>query len=93
MEIKLKSGKTIKFKDVTIDEQDEMLDAVQYEYGDDMQPKGVKMMHSTMTKWIRIGVKGDTSDKFIKSLTLEDKVAIFTKMQSIYLVGDEKASK
>jgi hypothetical protein len=53
----------------------------------------IKMMHSTMTKWIRIGLEGDTSDKFLKTLTLEDRTEIFTKMQSYYLVGEEKASK
>ena len=89
MEMKLKSGKTIKFKD----EREEMLDSVQYEYTKDGKVQGVKMMHSTMTKWIRIGVDGDTSDKFLKTLTLEDKTEIFTEMQSLYLVGEEKASK
>ena len=51
------------------------------------------MMHSTMTKWIRIGVDGDTSDEFLQKLTLQDKIEIFTKMQNLYLVGEEKASK
>ena len=92
MEIKLKSGKTIKFKDVTIDEQDEMLDAVQYEYGDDMQPKGVKMMHSTMTKWLRTCLE-DCTDEFILGLKLDEKSEIFTKLQSMFFVGEEKASK
>ena len=93
MEFKLKSGKKIKLKDVSIDERDEMLDSVQYEYTKDGKVQGVKMMHSTMTKWIRIGVDGDTSYKFLKTLTLEDKTEIFTEMQSLYLVGEEKASK
>ena len=93
MEMKLKSGKKIKLKDVSINERDEMLDSVQYEYTKDGKVQGVKMMHSTMTKWIRIGVDGDTSDKFLKTLTLEDKTEIFTEMQSLYLVGEEKASK
>ena len=93
MEMKLKSGKKIKLKDVSIDERDEMLDSVQYEYTKDGKVQGVKMMHSTMTKWIRIGVDGDTSDKFLKTLTLEAKTEIFTEMQSLYLVGEEKASK
>ena len=78
MEMKLKSGKKIKFKDVSIDERDEMLDSVQYEYTDDGGIGGVKMMHSTMTKWIRIGVDGDTSDEFLKTLTLEDKTEMFS---------------
>lgn len=93
MEIKLKSGMKIKLKDVSIDERDEMLDAVEYDYTKDGEVLGVKMMHSTMTKWIRIGVDGDTSDKFLKKLSLQDRTEIFTEMQSIYLVGEGKASK
>ena len=93
MEIKLKSGKKVKLKDVSIDERDEMLDSVQYEMDSDGNVGQIKMMHSTMTKWIRIGLEGDTSDKFLKTLTLEDRTEIFTKMQSYYLVGEDKASK
>ena len=93
MEMKLKSGKKIKLKDVSIDERDEMLDAVSYEYKEDGDVQGVKMMHSTMTKWIRTGVNGDTSDKFLKTLSLQDKTEIFTKMQEYLMVGEDKASK
>ena len=93
MEFKLESGSKIKLKDVSIDERDEMLDSVQYEMDSDGNVGQIKMMHSTMTKWIRIGINGDTSDKFLKTLTLEDRTEIFTKMQSYYLVGEEKASK
>jgi hypothetical protein len=93
MEIKLKSGKKIKLKDVSIDERDEMLDSVQYEVNEDGKVGQIKMMHSTMTKWIRIGLDGDTSDKFIKTLSLEDRTEIFTEMQNYHLVGEGKASK
>ena len=93
MEFKLKSGKKVKLKDVSIDERDEMLDSVQYEMKEDGNVGQIKMMHSTMTKWIRIGIDGDTSDKFLKTLTLEDRTEIFTYMQNYYLVGEEKASK
>ena len=93
MEMKLKSGKKIKLKDVSIDERDEMLDSVQYQYDEKGSPKGMKMMNTTMTKWIRVGVDGDTSDKFLKTLTLEDRTEIFIKMQEYLMVGEDKASK
>ena len=93
MEFKLKCGKKIKLKDVSIDERDKMLDSVEYEMKDDGSIGQIKMMHSTMTKWIRIGVDGDTSDDFMKTLTLEDRIEIFIKMQEYLLVGEEKASK
>ena len=93
MEFKLESGKKVKLKDVSIDERDEMLDSVEYQYDEKGSPTGVKMMHSTMTKWIRLGVNGDTSDKFLKSLTLSDRTEIFIKMQEYLMVGEGKASK
>ena len=93
MEFKLESGKKIKLKDVSIDERDEMLDSVEYQYDDKGKAKGMKMMNTTMTKWIRLCVDGDTSDKFLKTLTLSDRTEIFVKMQEYLLVGEEKASK
>ena len=93
MEFKLKSGKKIKLKDVSIDERDEMLDSVVYQYDAKGNPKGMKMMNSTITKWLRLSIDGDTSDKFLKTLTLKDRTDIFVKMQEYLLVGEEKASK
>ena len=93
MEFKLESGKKIKLKDVSIDERDEMLDSVEYQYDDKGNAKGMKMMNTTMTKWIRLGVDGDTSDEFLKTLTLQDRTDIFVKMQEYLIVGEEKASK
>ena len=51
------------------------------------------MMHGTMTKWIRLGLDGDTSDKFLKSLKFEEKVEIFSVMQKEFMSsGEEKPS-
>jgi len=93
MEFKLESGNKIKLKDVSIDERDEMLDSVEYQYDAKGNPKGMKMMNSTITKWLRLCVDGDTSDEFLKTLTLKDRTDIFVKMQEYLLVGEEKASK
>ena len=93
MEFKLESGKKIKLKDVSIDERDEMLDSVVYQYDAKGNPKGMKMMNSTITRWLRLCIDGDTSDKFLKTLTLKDRTDIFVKMQEYLLVGEEKASK
>ena len=93
MEIKLESGKNIKLKDVSIDERDEMLDSVEYQYDAKGNPKGMKMMNSTITKWLRLSIDGDTSDEFLKTLTLQDRTDVFVKMQEYLLVGEKKASK
>ena len=90
MKIKLESGKEIQLKELSIDERDELLDSVSWEgEGDNLK---VSMMHSTMTKFIGLGVDGDTSDEFLKTLTIKDRTDIFIKMQESLLVGEGKAS-
>ena len=93
MEIKLKGGRSLKVKNISVDERDNLLDTISYEYNDDGSFKGVKMMHSTMTKWIRTCLNEKTDDDFITGLSLEQKTEIFTKLQSMFFVGEEKASK
>ena len=93
MEIKLKGGKKLKVRDISIDERDELLDSESYDYGVDGKILGVKMMHSTMTKWIRTCVDGDVSDKFLLSLSLDERTEAFTAMQNMFFVGEGKASK
>ena len=92
MELKLISGKKIKIKDVSIDEKDMLLDSLQYEYNDDGTVKNMALVHSTTTKWIRTAVDGDTSDKFLKTLSLEERTEIFIALQENLLVGEQKAS-
>ena len=93
MEIKLEGGRKLKVKNITLDERDELLDSVSYEYNNDGSVRGVKMMHSTMTNWMRTCLDGDTSDKFLMGLSLDDKTQIFTKLQEMFFVGEGKASK
>ena len=93
MKFELKSGRKLKLKDVSIDEQDEMMDSIEWEMDKDGNPTKIKMMHSTMTKWIRLGLNGDTSDKFLRSLKFEEKVEIFSVMQKEFMSsGEEKPS-
>ena len=90
MKVKLDSGREVVFNDLTVDERDELLDSVEY----DNSKKGVKikMLHSTMTKFIRLGIK-NSDDKFIKSLKFNEKSDIFQKIQGDLLnLGEEEAS-
>ena len=93
MEFKLESGKKIKLKDVSMDERDELLDSVEYQYDEKGNPAGMKMMNSTITKWLRLSIDGDTSDEFLKTFTIKDRTDYFIKMQEYLLVGEKKASK
>ena len=92
MNIKLETGRKLKLKDVSLDERDELLDSVQYQMDSKGQVQGVKMMNTTVTKWLRMGIDGDTSDDFLKTLTVEERTEIFLKMQESIMVGEEKAS-
>lgn len=93
MEIKLNSGKKLNVKDISIDERDELLDSVSYEYTSDGKALGVKMMHTTITKWLRTCLDGDNSDKFLSTLSLEERTEAFMEMQNMFFVGEGKASK
>ena len=92
MNIKLETGRKLKLKDVSLDERDELLDSVEYQFDAKGKVQGVKMMNSTITKWLRMGLNGNTSDKFLKTLTFEERVEIFTKMKESIMVGEGKAS-
>ena len=92
MKFKLDSGREVKLKDVSLDDRDAMLDNVEYQFKEDGTPNGVKMMHSTITFWLRKGLDGDTSDNFIKELSFEERTEIFLKMQDTLLLGEGKPS-
>ena len=81
-----------RWRDVTLDERDEMLDSVEYVYDDKGNVSGVKMMHSTITKWLRYGLNGQASDEFILALTFEERTEIFLKMQEFLLTVEGNAS-
>lgn len=92
MKLKLDSGREVKLKDVSLDDRDEMLDKVEYQYDKNGNAQGVKMMHSTITFWLRKGLDGDVSDKFIRGLSFEERTEIFLKMQEGLLLGEGKPS-
>ena len=93
MEIKIKGGKKFKIKDVSVDERDALLDGISYELNPDGGIKGVSMVNTTITKWIRTCIDGDTSDEFLKTLSMEDRTNIFVKLQDKLVLGKGKASK
>ena len=92
MKLKLDSGREVKLKDVSLDDRDTMLDKVEYQFKEDGTPNGIKMMHSTITFWLRKALDGDSSDTFIRGLSFEERTQIFLKMQEGLLLGEEKPS-
>ena len=49
--------------------------------------------NKTITKFIRVAIAGDTSDKFLKTLSFEDRTQIFTELQKVLGEGEGKPSK
>ena len=90
--LKLKTGREINLKEVSLDERDQMLDSVEYIYDDKGNASGVKMMHSTITKWLRFGLNGQATDEFILGLSFDERTAIFLKLQENLLMGEGNAS-
>ena len=72
-EVKLKNGKKVKLKELSLDDRDFLLDNTQYVM-DNGEIQEVKMMHSTLTKYLRTGIDGDTSDKTLMKMSFEDRV-------------------
>ena len=87
MEFKTKSGKKVKLKDVSIDDKDMLLDSVEYQIDEDGNVGSIRMINTTITKWLRTGLDGKVDDKFLKTLTLEDRTEIFVKMQDYLMLG------
>ena len=90
--LKLKSGREVEIKEIGLDDRDEMLDSVEYTYDDKGGVSGVKMMHSTITKWLRFGLNGKADDAYILGLSFEERTEIFLAMQEKLLTGEENAS-
>jgi hypothetical protein len=94
MEIKLKSGRKFKLKkDITLDQRDDLMDSVKYESDDKGDIVGIAAMNSTITKFLRICIDGDTSDKKLMEWTLTERTDAFVEIQKMLSLGEGKASK
>ena len=76
--VTLKSGKKATLKEMSVDEFDKCMDSIQFENRDGEMV--LKNQFSLSTMWIRNGVEG-VDDKFIKSLSLEDRAELQSAIQ------------
>ena len=94
MEIKLKGGRKFKVKEqISLDERDSLLDNVEWNMDKDGNITTIKAMNSTMTKWLRTCIDGDSSDEELIKWSISDRTDAFIKLQSKFVTGEEKASK
>ena len=88
MKITLKSGKEVTLKEVSLDERDEMFDSCEYKFDKKGNLSDIKNPHSTITKWLRLGLDGDVSDKALKVFSIEDRTETFLEMQKFLHLGE-----
>ena len=87
-EVKLKSGKVVKLKTLTIDVRDECLDNVQFIFDDDGNAKGVTAMQKTITQWMRAMIDGDVSDDALLKFSMQDRSEFFSYVQNQLFLGE-----
>ena len=89
--VKLKSGKEVKVKEMSIDDIDNCSDLMTFS----MKGDSISTIHGlskARTAWMRKGLGGDVSDKFLKSLSEEDKNELSQIIQEHQRLGEGKAS-
>ena len=90
--IKLKSGREIEIKELSLEEEVAVMDTVKHKVDEDGNLE-TQMFNTAMLKFLRLSLNGKgNNDDYIRSLPLVDKIEIFNLFQNSYLVGEEKAS-
>ena len=91
MEFKTKSGKKVKFKEITVLELCKLKDILHNSTDFNSEDNKFTAPFECMYRWLSAGIIGFTDDLF-KSLGDGERVEIFIKMQDHYIMGEQKAS-
>lgn len=83
--ITLKSGKKATLKEMSVDSFDKCMDSIQFENVDGQSV--IKNQFALSTLWIRNGIDG-ADDKYIKSLSIEDRVELQLAIQEYNSLGE-----
>tara|TARA_X000001382_G_scaffold121198_2_gene103296 strand:- start:6 stop:260 length:255 start_codon:yes stop_codon:yes gene_type:complete len=84
--MKLKSGIEVKLKEMSVDDIDYCNDLPQMRY-ENNEVVGIMYLAKARTAWIRKGVEG-ADDKFIKSLTEDEKNELSLAVQEHQRLGE-----
>ena len=90
-EVKLASGKKAKVMEMSVDDIDYCNDIPIITY-DESNNAVIRNLSKTRTAWLRKGVD-KCNDKFIKSLTEEERTELFLKVQECQELGEENPSR
>ena len=91
MEFKKKSGKKVKFKELSVLELCRLKDVLHNSTDFSSEDNKFTAPFECMYRWLSAGIKGFT-DELFTSLGDDDRVEIFVKMQDHYIMGEQKAS-
>ena len=91
MEFKTKSGKKVKFKELSVLELCRLKDILHNSTDFNSEDNKFTAPFECMYRWLSTGIKGFT-DELFTSLGEDDRVEIFVKMQDHYIMGEQKAS-
>ena len=102
-EVKLSSGRSIKIKELTIDEMDECKDVTRIIF-DGKELKSITGVSKAKTNWLRKGIHGGDfktwkggdgkciPDSALKELTQEESDELMQKIQDTQSLGEFKSS-
>ena len=91
MEFKTKSGKKVKFKELSVLELCRLKDVLHNSTDFSSEDNKFTAPFECMYRWLSTGIEGFT-DELFTSLGEDDRVEIFIKMQNHYIMGEQKAS-
>ena len=83
--ITLKSGKKATLKEMSVDDFDKCMDSIEFTMQGDQAV--IKNQFSSSTMWIRAGVE-KADDKFIKSLSIDDRAELQIAIQEYNSLGE-----
>ena len=91
--IKLKSGLEVKIQEMSIDDIDYCNDIPEMGFASDNNnaPTVIKYLSKARTAWLRKGVV-DCTDKFIRSISDNDKAELMLEIQEFQRLGEGKPS-
>ena len=90
--IKLKSGREIELKELSLEDEAAVMDTVKHKVDKDGNVE-TEMYNTALLKLLRLCLNGKgNNDDYIRSLSYVDRIEIYTRFQTRFLEGEEKAS-
>ena len=91
MEFKTKSGTKVKFKEISVLELCRLKDILHNSTDFNSEDNKFTAPFECMYRWLNTGLEAFT-DELFTSLSDDDRVEIFIKMQDHFIMGEQKAS-